>query len=163
MANVSIDGYVSKPIKDICQNLNGSDLNHCAHFVSHVLGIQFGYTCSAQSGKRLSPSANIRVQELFAQCPTVAEWDDTAVKSKTLLVFVTKKGNLVDLKTKTFGNIPKKHVGVLWKDNVYHYSNSADHVMKQAPADFFSRMTSAYGPLQKFYGTLPAEVGNQLI
>ncbi|OWJ68577.1 hypothetical protein [Inquilinus limosus] len=163
MANVSIDGYVSKTISDICRNLNDDSLNHCAHFVSHVLGIQFGYTCSAQSGKSLSPSANIRVQELFARCPTVAEWDDTAAKSKTLLVFVTKKGNLVDLKTKTFGNIPKKHVGVLWRDNIYHYSNSAGQVMKQAPADFFTRMAGAYGPLQKFTGTLPVEVGNQLV
>lgn len=163
MANVSIDNYVSKTISDICKNLNGDDLNHCAHFVSHALGIQFGYTCSVQSGKNLSVSANIRVQELFAKCPAVAVWDDASVKDKTVLVFVTKKGNLVDLKTKTFGNIPKKHVGVLWSGNVYHYSNSAEQVMKQTPDDFFSRMTSAYGPLQKYYGTLPAEAGNQLV
>lgn len=163
MANVSIDGYVSKTISDICRNLNDGSLNHCAHFVSHVLGVQFGYTCSGQSGKRLSPAANIRVQELFARCPEVADWDDKATASKTLLVFVTKKGNLVDLKTKTFGNIPKKHVGVLWGGNVYHYSNSEGKVMKQAPADFFTRMTSAYGPLQKYYGTLPVEAGNQLV
>lgn len=163
MAAVSIDSYVSRTISEICQNLNDSDLNHCAHFVCHVLGMGFGYTCTSQTGSHASPAANIRVQEVFPQCAAVGEWSARPLAVTQCLIFVTTKTNPVDLKTKNFPNIPKKHVGILWKNNIYHYSNNSGYVRKQSPDDFITYMTSAYGPLRTLYGTIPVFATNTII
>ena len=66
-----MEEYLSKHISDICGSEYIDDkTNHCAHFVSHVLGYQFGFTCKNMTGKG-KDGVCIRVHELFPRCPSV--------------------------------------------------------------------------------------------
>jgi hypothetical protein len=71
-----LGSYLNKNIRDICPNhFDDNNLNHCAHFVSHVLGIAIGYTCDRMVRGSNGAKANIKVQELFGMwCPEVGAW-----------------------------------------------------------------------------------------
>lgn len=151
--------YVGKPIGSICSNFTDDDQNMCAHFVSHVLGFSFGYNCRAHSGKEISPAASIRVQEVFARCASVGAWSSKPADLAQGLIFVTTRHNQVDLHTKTFGNIPKKHVGIFIGDQVFHYSNNHRQVMQMDLNTFQTYMTKSYGEISTYYGSFPAGTG----
>ena len=66
--------YLGKNIGDICSiGFASADDNHCAHFVYHALGNQFGFTCHNMKNGPGTP-ANIRVQDVFARCGSVEAW-----------------------------------------------------------------------------------------
>lgn len=150
----NMDSFLGKDIKDICGNhFDDRNANHCAHFVSHATGLTFSYNCRQFVGGNKTP-ANIRVHEMFAQCPRVGRWDD-ADQGASQLIFVTRK-DVVDIATKTMQNIPQKHIGVYQNGFVYHYSNTEDHVVKQTVAAFLDRFQAAYaGDQGLFFGELP--------
>ena len=46
-----LDSFVGQTISDICPNkFHDNSANHCAHFVSHVLNLHFGYDCKQHKG-----------------------------------------------------------------------------------------------------------------
>jgi hypothetical protein len=146
----ALNAFVGKHIKDICGcEFHGDAFNHCAHFVSHAMGFHFGYTCKQQTGKG-KIGANIRVHELFKQCPEVGEWK--ACKATSCLVFITAASN-VNLKTKVMANVPKKHVGIYLNGTIWHYSNSKRKVVTQTPEEFSHHYPGKNIAL--FYGTFP--------
>lgn len=144
---------LGKTIADFCKNnFTGAAENHCAHFVCHVLELDSGYDCKTHKNGN-HPGAGLRVQELFAECPQVGDWSSAPQGMK--IVFVTDKTN-VDLAAHTMRNIPKKHVGIFSEGQVYHYSNTQDIVIRQAPADFLARFQKTYGGNQAlFFGLFP--------
>src|SRR5215475_15614591 len=76
VTNVYLDNYLGKNISEICPNsYNSPSFNHCAHFVNHVLNLNFGYTCALATGK--DSGVNLRVHELFGRCPVVGAWKDS--------------------------------------------------------------------------------------
>lgn len=132
-----LNSYLGLHIRDICPVgfANNSD-NHCAHFVSHVLGLGFGVTCRTMvSG--FGPEASIRVQEIFARCLNVGAWSDLPYPLFTGLAFITNANN-VNLRTKTMTNVPRKHVGIFFghTTDIWHYSNSRRQVVRQQPSAF---------------------------
>jgi hypothetical protein len=134
----ALDGYLGKHIKDIClvgYADNGD--NHCAHFVSHALGLQHGTTCKMLKGGAAKDAvgASIRVHEIFAKCSKVGQWNSEPRSIQHCLIFITKASD-VKLETKEMTNIPKKHVGIAIGDDVWHYSNSQDKVVKVSVAQF---------------------------
>jgi len=139
-------------ISKICDGeYTDNGLNHCAHFVSHALGLSIGFTCRGMTGKGTSP-ASIRVHEVFARCTRVAEWDENS--GETIgLAFVTATGN-VDLKTKVMKNVPKKHVGILLAGTIWHYSNTNDKVVTTTPAVFAKHYAGK--DIGLFFGSIPA-------
>ena len=147
---------VGKNINKICGNKTHDPvLNHCAHFVSHICGMTFSFHCKEFNGGT-KPGANLRVHEVFAQCPKVGSWAD-ADKAKTQLIFVTKAAN-VDVATKRMANIPQKHVGIFHKGTVFHYGNTADKVVTDTPDSFFDKFERIYdGKQGLFFGTIPGE------
>lgn len=150
-----LESFVGKTIADCCANgFAGADINHCAHFVSHVVASDFGYTCKKHTGGRKA-GANIRVHEVFAECPRVGEWPWAG--EGDCLIFVTRKEN-VDLARKVMVNHPKKHIGI-WQDgHVYHYSNGRDRVVRQAFDEFKRDFDRAYGGTQGyFFGSVPGD------
>lgn len=151
--------YVGNHISRLCSNFTDDDQNMCAHFVSHVLNFSFGYNCRTHSGRQLSPAACIRVQEVFARCASVGFWRDRPRELDQCLIFVTTRSNPVDLQTKVFGNIPKKHVGILIADLVFHYSNNRAQVMKMDLPSFQTYMTTSYGEISIYYGAFPTGTG----
>lgn len=156
MSSIDPEPFLGKNINEICKNgFHDPTLNHCAHFVSHVAGLDFSVNCRDLKGGK-NPAANVRVQEVFAQCPKVGRWSDADL-SRTQLMFVTRAAN-VDLATKTMINIPKKHVGIFHNGLVYNYSNTADHVVADTPERFKEKFDATYGPGQGyFFGWFPNE------
>jgi len=148
-----LNARLGQSISLICPNgYSSRHDNHCAHFVSHMLGFSFGATCRMMAGGA-SPGANIRVHELFARCPQVGTWSTRPAAVTEYLVFITLASN-VNLKTGTMANVPKKHVGIHVGGLVWHYSNSQGKVVVVSP-DAFSRHYTGTG-FALFYGTFPA-------
>jgi hypothetical protein len=147
-----LDTYLKKHINQICPNDFTRDAeNHCAHFVSHVLGYQFGVTCSGM-GKANAPGASIRVQSLFPHCPSVGKWDSRPASRPSGLVFITNPSN-VNLASKIMVNVPRKHVGIYYGDWIWHYSNSQQKVIKETPEQFSHHYPAPDNAM--FYGFLP--------
>ncbi len=151
---LKVKNSVGKPIDKICpNNFHSYSSNHCAHYVSHMLKLSHSFNCKDYKGGK-SEGANIRVQEIFPECPKVGKFEDIP-NGNPHLVFITRKNN-VDLANKTMRNVPKKHVGIYIEGSIYHYSNSRERVIIQKPADFKRVFEKAYQqPLGMFYGTLP--------
>lgn len=154
LSESTLRGYLGKHIRDICPIGYAADTdNHCAHFVSHVLGYQYGATCRTMKNGQGTP-ASIRVQELFPRCVSVGTWDQLPVPLFWGLVFITRASN-VNLNTKTMQNVPRKHVGIFYGGarTIYHYSNSRRQVVCQSPEEF-SRHYSAPDNAM-FWGAAP--------
>ena len=149
---LALGSFLGKRIGDICGNHYANDAdNHCAHFVSHVMGYGFGVTClNMFRGK--APGANIRVQEIFPKCPTVGTWASKPQDMTTCLVFITNAGN-VDLGKKVMNNVPRKHVGIYHSGLIYHYSNTQHCVVQQTPDQFSHHYAAPDNAM--FYGSLP--------
>lgn len=150
-----LEALLGKNINQICPNgFHDAGLNHCAHFVGHVLGLRSPYTCAQFTGGRKEP-ANIRVHETFAQCSRVGHWKDADL-SRPQMCFVTRR-DVVDIERKTMANIPQKHIGVFCGGMVYHYSNGRDKVVKQKPADFLTTFDGIYSGTQALFFGYPAD------
>jgi hypothetical protein len=150
----NMETFLDKNIDRICgNNFVDPAANHCAHFVSHAMGFTFSFNCRQHTGGIDTP-ANIRVQEIFARCPSVGRWEDANV-ANAQLIFVIRK-DAVNLATKTMQNIPEKHIGVYQNGYVYHYFNDEDKVVKQTVPDFFARYQAKYaGDQGLFFGEFP--------
>lgn len=147
-----LDALLGQEITRICAvgYTNRAD-NHCAHFVSHVLGYQFGFTCRGMVAGTGTP-ASIRVHELFGRCPSVGAWMNKPATLAQGLVFITNASN-VNLQNKSMTNVPRKHVGIFIGGNIWHYSNTRDQVVKQTPAQFANHYPSPDNAM--FYGEMP--------
>jgi hypothetical protein len=152
ITQAQLTGYLGKSIGEICPNAYASTHdNHCAHFVSHVLGYHFGATCQVMgNGKALG--ASLRVQDLFVRCRSVGAWSLRPTALKPCLVFITRAGN-VNLSAKTMANVPRKHVGIFADGFIWHYSNSQQKVVRQTPAQFAQHYPSPDNAM--FFGALP--------
>jgi hypothetical protein len=152
ITEATLDGLLGKNISSICTiGYANADDNHCAHFVSHVLGYQFGFNCRGMVNGPGTP-ATIRVQELFPRCPTVGTWATRPAHLTHCLVFITNASN-VDVNARTMVNVPRKHVGIFVNGHIWHYSNSRDQVVKQTPEQF----SHHYAPPSNamFFGAFP--------
>lgn len=159
MEAADLDKYVDMHIKELCSiGFTDNGDNHCAHFVSHVLGFRFGFTCGSMVRGEGDP-ASIRVQEVFARCPTVGAWEDLPGNVTAGLVFITN-GRGVDIERKKMENIPRKHVGIFCgtSRDIWHYSNSRDKVVRQTPQQFARHYPSPYNAM--FWGSFPVSSGN---
>lgn len=152
----TLEDFLDLPIDDICGNgYVDHTSNHCAHFVSHALGFQFGTNCRGLT-EGSNKAANIRVHELFGRCGKVGPWPPPAVAGP-VLIFVTA-ADKVDLARKTMLNVLNKHVGVFSDGVIYHYSNPRGKVVRQGVAEFQALFDKAFGkPQGYFYGTPPGQ------
>ena len=147
----ALTGYLGKHISQICPNEFTSDHeNHCAHFVSHVLGYPFGVTCRVM-GKEHAAGANIRVQEVFPRCTSVGTWASRPAAAQ-VLAFITNASN-VDLKTKVMKNVPRKHVGIFYGGFIWHYSNAQRKVVQETPEQFSHHYPAPDNAM--FFGVYP--------
>ena len=149
-----LDSFVGQTISKICPNkFHDNKANHCAHFVSHVLNLHFGFDCKQFKGGT-EPGANIRVHEIFAHCPKVTEITQTTTSLKGI-IFVSASKNFVTRGGKvTLKNVPKKHVGLLLGGIVWHYSNPIDKVITQPMSQFLFHYKGQANSM--WHGTFPA-------
>ncbi|MEO8126556.1 MAG: hypothetical protein ABJF23_04870 [Bryobacteraceae bacterium] len=154
LTETSLKALLGKHIRDICPNGYSSDSdNHCAHFVSHVLGYQFGATCRMMQGGT-GTAACIRVQEVMLRCLQVGKWDELPTPLFWGLVFITRASN-VNTKTKVMVNVPRKHIGIFigGPRTIYHYSNSRRQVVSQTPDEFSNHYAAPDNAM--FWGSAP--------
>jgi len=158
-ALASLEGYVGKSIGDICGNgYAPASENHCAHFVGHALGIKLGLLCGnmGQDSKTRSTGASIRVHELYNQLAHRGKWEDKPASGDGLLIFVISAANVV---RGIMNNIPKKHVGIHFGGQVFHYSNTQNKVVVESSVDVFhDKFKRNYGPrtdISLFFGVAP--------
>jgi hypothetical protein len=153
LSATQLDSWLGKSMTNICLNgYNAAGDNHCAHFVSHAINLHFGYTCRQHTGRQ-NPGANLRVHEVFAQCPNVQELRECN-PAKTGLIFVSAASNFVTQAGRTvLRNIPKKHIGFLLGGNVWHYSNTQHRVVKQPMSQFLYHYPGQINAL--WVGSLP--------
>ena len=159
LSNTMLDGYLGKNISEICPHgYTAADLNHCAHFVCHVMNVATGTTtCRGMGTKKPAGKIGvcIRVHELFAGCPELGLYDSAGEThlAKGVFVFVTAQ-TAVNLKTKTMTNVPKKHVGIDIGGTIWHYSNTKDEVVTATPEEFRRHYRGQVNGL--YFGTFPA-------
>ncbi len=125
-----LDSYLGKSMAEICTNgYTANNINHCAHFVSHVLQLDFGMTCDKLVAGAGDSGANVRVQEIFTHSSNVKELTYCPTAAKCL-VFVSEESNFTGSPVR-LRNVPRKHIGIGFGSQVWHYSNSANEVVKQ--------------------------------
>ncbi len=148
--------YQGLDIKDICSTgFNSSGLNHCAHFVSHAIDLQFGMLCGNMSWATRGQGVCIRVDEIFNRCVHVGGWFNKPKCLTPCLAFVTPSSNVSG---KTMGSSPKKHIGIFVDDLVWHYSNGSDRVITDSPERFLIKFKGLYGAsTQLYFGALGYE------
>jgi hypothetical protein len=147
-----LDTYLGKSIGAICQNGYTTNADHhSAHFVSHLLGYQFGVTCQMMGDGR-GPGATFRVRELFSRCKSVGVWSLRPASLSTCLVFMTRASN-VNLGARNMSNAPRKHVGIYMNGFIWHYSGTRQQVIKETPSQFKQHYPSPDNAM--FYGSLP--------
>jgi len=154
LTDAYLKSFLGKHIRDICALGFAADAeNHCAHFVSHVLGFQFKTTCRTMVNGSGTPGS-IRVQDVFAHCLQVGNWDDCPVPLFWGLVFITNANN-VNIGSKQMVNVPRKHVGIFYGGlrSIYHYSNSQRKVVTQTPDEFSTHYASPDNAM--FWGSVP--------
>lgn len=151
----SLDSYLGKNISEICGNgYTDNLLNHCAHFVAHVLGLSVGYTCRNQTGGK-EFGACIKVHHLFAHCVKVGTWASKPDELDACLIFITHASN-VNVGKKEMVNHPRKHVGIFREGSVTHYSNTMDRVTRQSVEQFSHHYPAPSNAL--FYGKVLASI-----
>ena len=149
----ALQAYVGKPIGKICSNgFNSTSQNHCAHFVSHVLGIKFGVLCGDMKFETRKTGASIRCDELYNRLSRRGLWQDRPQLADGILIFVLSakyvSGNLMS-------NHPQKHVGVYHSGKVFNFSNSQGKVVVDLTVEaFHAKFKPIYsgGDISLFYG-----------
>ncbi len=163
MSKVSsnISSYRGKHISHLCPFSLGTNngQNHCAHFVSHVMGYELpGPTCKNFTWvdkQKQEKGATIRVDDLFKNSREVGRLADKPASITECLVFVTLASNVTNLANRlVMGNHPRKHIGNLYQGNVWNYSNTGKAVVTDTLANFQNKFSAAYktnGTTVEFY------------
>jgi hypothetical protein len=130
-----LQGFEGRNISAICTEVGyvNNALNHCAHFVNHVLGFDHPLTCGGLAN-RPGAAANIRVHETFAQCPEVGEFANRP--NTPCLAFTTLRG-AVNLATRTMANTTRTPL-----TESFARTPTTSPVISRAPSSpFFSELS----------------------
>lgn len=147
LSSTLLDTYVGKKIEDICSMFGktGDDQNHCAHFVSHVLGFRFGLMCNKMVWANRNDTEGgrtLRVNDIFNNCPERGYWKNKPANLDPCLIFAVLDSQLtINGELLVMADQPKKHVGIFHTGGAYNYGNTKDKVRRDGAAHF----TNLYG------------------
>lgn len=144
-----IESSEGKHISQFCdESLAKKDgENQCAHYVAHILGLQYGALCDvASSGSVLDDSlASIKVHEIFNYVQRKGYWSFRPAEDELCLAFLTMRYGIRDTGDNLeMSNIPYKHIGIFLKGRIYNYSNPNDRVHVETPQEFFRGKRAEY-------------------
>ena len=152
----ALQAYVGKSISDICSNkFDSSAQNHCAHFVSHALGIKLGVLCGDMKFSTKKTGGSIRCDELYNRLAIKGKWADKPAISDGLLIFVLSAANVVN---NVMGPVPQKHVGIYYGGMVFNFSNGQHKVIADNSVEaFHSKFKNTYAgnDISLYYGVAP--------
>lgn len=161
----NIEASLGKNISELCPFSIGklSNQNHCAHYVSHMMGFEFpGPTCKNftwADKQKPEKGATIRVDDIFKNCKATGLLSDKSASITECLVFVTIASNVTTMGSKlVMGNNSKKHIGILREGKIWNYSNTGNKVVSDLTSTFISKFTRAYKTsgttVEFYYGTI---------
>ncbi len=151
---------MSKIPADLGRSLGkNNNQNHCAHFVSHMMGYESsGPTCKNftwADKQQPAKGATIRVDDIFKQCTKTGLLSVKPAVITECLVFVTLTSNVKKIGAKlVMKNNPKKHIGILSQGKIWNYSNSNNKVVADSRTFFIAKFANAYkttGTTVEFY------------
>lgn len=164
----ALDLLKERSMADICHNgyVTVSPGNsHCAHFVSHVLGVRTGGSCRNMGPQAGAWGVTMRVNELYHACPSRGFWSAKPPALVTCLAFVLlhqkKPGkawrSVMSKDGKDMvGHVKKRHVGIHHDGRVWHFHNQKNKVVCE-PLDTFKVRYSKNGePYDLLFGTFPS-------
>ena len=153
LKKADLASYVGQDIKEICNTgYEAANVNHCAHFVSHVLGIKLGLVCGSMKWETRGEGTSLRVNEIYNACSPRGDWDSRPAAIGRCLVFATTPGNMSG---DDMGEHPRKHIGIFIEDTIWHYSNGGDKVVTDSPTSFLNKFKGVYGASTKLYYGVP--------
>jgi hypothetical protein len=141
-STLNLENYLGQTIVQICGKYGtvGDDINHCAHFVSHVLGLRIpGAALCSNVGDSTWTYAErnlgfcVRVNQVFNSCANRARWAD---EDGSCLIIATVRENIETESPLTIGSMARKHIGFHVAGQVYHYYNTDDRVIRQSVSIF---------------------------
>ena len=144
--STNLDDYLGKTIEEVCGKYGtvNDDVNHCAHFVSHVLALRLpgAALCSNVGGSTYTYEERndgycVRVNQVFNSCNNRRKWSDDTAGTKCFIV-ATIPANIESQDPLTIGQMSRKHIGIYSTGFVYHYSNTQDKVVKVTTKEFSS-------------------------
>ena len=157
----TIQTNLNRHISHLCPFTIGKNngQNHCAHFVSHIMGYEFpGPTCKNftwADKQKNDKGATIRVDDIFKNSTETKLLSNKPAYLTECLIFVTLSSNVKKIGAKlVMGNQPKKHIGILSKGKVWNYSNSNNMVVADLLESFKNKFSNAYktnGTAVEFY------------
>jgi hypothetical protein len=154
-----LGGHLHKQIDEICPFKYHKD-NQCAHFVSHLLGLDRGTTCKTASwanrtNTAIPHGANLRVDEIFSYCPERGLWTQRGAALNACLVFVTSAANV---RGNWMAGVSQKHIGIHLDGTIWHYSNSRRRVETDSVDDWFAKFNRLYlaADITLFFGRFPS-------
>lgn len=151
-----LQGYVGKSIAQICNNgFTATSQSHCAHCVSHILGIQTATLCGDMRYNTRRNGATIRCDELYNGLLKKGPWDKRPTPENGLLIFCTSARSVAG---GWMTNVPQKHVGIYHSGKVFNYSNTLHKVVvEQSVKAFFDKLDARYlaDDIALFYGVAP--------
>lgn len=142
---VTLDAYLGQSVTDFCGKYGevGDSMNHCAHFVAHVLSLRVvgAALCSNVGGSNYPASQRgqgfcIRVNEIFNICSNPARVKLASQPTTKCFIVATTEGNIIRESPIAIGDHPKKHIGIFMDGNVYNFSNTKDAVVKVSLGHF---------------------------
>ncbi len=139
--------HLGRNILQICPHRYHAK-NHCAHWVSHVLGYnRLGCpACKTMSKTPSKPDIGvlIRVDEIYNAARQKQSFINALPPGfHQGLIYVTRKGNMKPSGEMNTG--PAKHIGIWYADKVWHYSNRGTRVVHQSMQQFQKTFTKEYG------------------
>lgn len=134
--------HLGKTIQAICPHKYVGQ-NSCAHYVSHVLGLQLGILCNLTTRKEPGRTS-IRVNEIFNALPRTGLWEDRphVPDQEKLLIFITSAQHVS--KTGFMSDHPQKHMGICISEKIYNYSNRHHRVVVDSVSAFFDKCDQLY-------------------
>lgn len=148
-----LQAYVGKSIASVCTNgFSSPSQNHCAHFVSHALGIKLGMLCGDMKFETRKTGSSIRCDELYNRLARRGQWDERPKVADGILIFVLSAKHVIG---NVMSNHPQKHVGIHHAGKVFNFSNSQGKVVADMNIEaFHSKFKSIYsgGDVSLFYG-----------
>jgi hypothetical protein len=166
LSKQALESLEGKAMDQICHNgfwVVASGRSHCAHFVSHVLGVSTGGTCRAMGDRPTGWGASMRLDEVYRACPLRGFWEARPRALLTCLAFVVLQKKRPDgswqTQVRAHGSDMNyeryRHVGIYLEGNVWHFYNGGKQVVAE-PLKHFRTRYESHGPADLLFGSLPS-------
>jgi hypothetical protein len=97
-----LERSVGQNINQICNTgFTSPSENHCAHYVCHILDLQYGLVCGSMAWATRGQGATLRVNELYNALDDTGRWDARPATEGGKFIFVIRAAHMRTAKPST--------------------------------------------------------------